>query len=67
VIPAGSVVRRGGLALVFVVAGGTARLRWVALGAADGASVEVRAGLAAGERVARDPEGLSDGMAVREG
>lgn len=66
-IPAGSVVRRGGLAGVFVVADGKARLRWIALGAADGAVVEVRAGLVAGERVARDPQGLSDGMAVREG
>jgi hypothetical protein len=66
-IPAASVVRRGGLAGVFVVAEGKARLRWIALGAADGAAVEVRAGLVAGERVARDPQGLADGMAVREG
>jgi hypothetical protein len=65
-VPAECVVRRGGLNGVFVLEEGKARLRWIALGAADGPAVEVRAGLAAGERVVRRPAALSDGAAVRE-
>jgi RND family efflux transporter MFP subunit len=60
-VPASSIVRRGGLAGVYVVAGGRPRLRWVRLGASEGDRVEVRAGLDAGERVAADPAGLQDG------
>jgi RND family efflux transporter MFP subunit len=60
-VPASAVVQRGGLSGVFVVSEGRARLRWVALGAASGESVEVRAGLAAGELVVLEPSGLADG------
>jgi RND family efflux transporter MFP subunit len=66
VVPAGAVFARGGLSGVFVVAGGEARLRWVAAGATSGRLLEVRAGLDAGERVALDPAGLVDGQAVAE-
>ena len=44
---------------------GKARLRWVATGARDGDTVEVRAGLEAGERVVLEPAGLADGAPVR--
>jgi RND family efflux transporter MFP subunit len=65
-VPAGAVFARGGLNGVFVVAGGEARLRWVAAGATSGGRMEVRAGLDAGERVALEPAGLADGQAVAE-
>ncbi len=65
-VPACAVFERGGLTGVFVVADGRARLRWVAAGATVGEAMEVRAGLAAGERVALDPSGLADGAAVNE-
>lgn len=65
-IPAGAVFDRGGLAGVFVVAEGHARLRWIAVGARSGDQIEVRAGLEAGERVALDPAGLSDGAPATE-
>jgi RND family efflux transporter MFP subunit len=58
--------RRGGLTGVFVIDEGTARLRWVAPGAQAESTTEIRAGLEAGERVALDPTGLSDGAPVRE-
>jgi RND family efflux transporter MFP subunit len=66
-VPATAVFARGGLTGVFVVEGGSARLRFVALGSREGAAVEVRAGLAAGEKVVLDPEGLVDGALVVEG
>jgi RND family efflux transporter MFP subunit len=65
-VPAAAVVRRGGLAGVFVVKGGKAWLRWVALGAPATDRVEVRAGLDEGERVALAPERLEDGVPVVE-
>ncbi len=65
-VPEASVLRRGGLSGLFVVAGGRARLRWVALGDSSAGNVEVRAGVAAGERIALDPAGLVDGAVVRE-
>ena len=56
-VPAGAVVRRGEMTGVYTVDDkGVARLRQVRLGRADGASVEVLAGLSAGERVALDPQ-----------
>jgi hypothetical protein len=58
--------QRGGLHGLFVVADGTARLRWVAVGAADGTSTEARAGVEAGERVVLDPGDLADGAPVVE-
>jgi len=73
-VPASALVRRGGLTGVFVVSEGRARLRWIAggeaggpAGAGGGRPVEVRAGLERGERVVRDPAGLTDGTMVREG
>jgi membrane fusion protein, multidrug efflux system len=66
VVPSTAVFPRGGLYGIFVVSEGRARLRWVAVGATEGTSTEVRAGVEAGERVAVEPTGLSDGQAVRE-
>jgi hypothetical protein len=66
-VPESALVRRGGLAGVFVVSEGRARLRWIAVGEPEGGTVEVRAGLRDGERVVTDPSGLVDGAAVQEG
>jgi len=65
-VPSAAVFQRGGLNGLFVVAGGTARLRWVAIGAKEGSSTEIRAGVDAGERVALEPSGLMDGASVAE-
>jgi RND family efflux transporter MFP subunit len=65
-VPAVAVVRRGALTSVFVVgADGFARMRLVAVGASDGATVEVLAGLEAGERLVTDPARVRDGVVVR--
>jgi membrane fusion protein (multidrug efflux system) len=66
VVPGAALFERGGLTGVFVVSDATARLRWVATGAREGESVEVRAGLEPGERVILEPAGLLDGAPVRE-
>lgn len=65
-VPSGAVVSRGPLRGVFVVDGsGIARLRWVTLGRASGAAVEVLSGLSGGERVVASPPGeLEDGRRV---
>jgi RND family efflux transporter MFP subunit len=56
-VPASAVVRRAELAGVYVIdAGGRPVLRQVRLGPASGDEVEVLAGLAAGDRVATDPQ-----------
>ncbi len=56
-VPAAVVVRRAELTAVYVVApDGKPLLRQVRLGRASGEQVEVLAGLAAGERVALDPQ-----------
>jgi multidrug efflux pump subunit AcrA (membrane-fusion protein) len=60
-VPAAAVFPRGGLTGVFVADGTTARLRWIAVGAPAGDRVEVRSGLAAGERVVISPGSLADG------
>ncbi|MCG6927390.1 MAG: efflux RND transporter periplasmic adaptor subunit [Acidobacteria bacterium] len=65
-VPASAVFARGGLNGLFVAEDGTARLRWVALGARTGDAVEIRAGLEAGERVVLDPTGLVEGAPIRE-
>jgi hypothetical protein len=65
-VPTRALLRRGGLVGAFVVDAGRARLRWVAVGGAAGDATEVRAGLAAGEKVVLDPAGLGDGGAVEE-
>jgi RND family efflux transporter MFP subunit len=65
-VPAAAVFERGGLTGVFVVADGKARLRWVAPGARDSGTVEIRAGVEPGERVALEPKSLADGTPVKE-
>jgi hypothetical protein len=65
-VPSAALFQRGGLHGLFVASGGRARLRWVAVGAAEGTSTEVRAGVEAGERVALDPAALADGASVVE-
>jgi RND family efflux transporter MFP subunit len=65
-VPAAALFERGGLTGLFVVSDGRARLRWVAAGARDGDTVEIRAGVEAGERVVLDPTGLADGIPVKE-
>jgi len=65
-VPATAVFERGGLTGLFVVSDGKARLRWVAAGARDGDTVEVRAGVEPGERVVLEPAGLVDGAPVKE-
>ncbi len=65
-VPAAAVFARGGLTGLFVVEGGQAKLRFVAVGDSAGGEVEVRAGVAAGERVVIDPAGLVDGNPVEE-
>jgi len=65
-VPAVALFERGGLTGLFVVSDGKARLRWVAAGARDGDTVEVRAGVEPGERVILDPAGLADGAPVKE-
>jgi RND family efflux transporter MFP subunit len=56
-VPAAAVVRRAELAGVYVIgADGRPLLRQVRLGRANGELVEVLAGVAAGERVALDPQ-----------
>jgi hypothetical protein len=55
-VPASSLVRRPEFSAVYVIdAGGRAQLRQVRLGRASGDSIEVLAGLQAGDRVAVDP------------
>jgi RND family efflux transporter MFP subunit len=65
-VPAAALFERGGLTGLFVVSDGKARLRWVAAGARDGDTVEIRAGVEPGERVVLDPAGLTDGALVKE-
>ena len=56
-VPASAVVRRAELTGVYVIGqGGRPLLRQVRLGAARGDTVEILAGVAAGERVALDPQ-----------
>lgn len=64
VIPAASVVRRGGLTGVLVARDGRARLRWLRLGRAEGDGIEVIAGLWPNEEIVRDPQGIEDGRAI---
>lgn len=56
-VPAAAVVHRGEMTGVYVVDDkGVASLRQVRLGRAEGANVEILAGVSAGERVAVDPQ-----------
>lgn len=54
-IPASAVLRRGELTAVYAAQGAAWQLKAVRLGARQGDSVEVLAGLKAGERIALDP------------
>jgi hypothetical protein len=66
VVPRDAVTERGGRSVVFVIDGQRAVLRTVALGLGDDDRVEVREGVAAGERVVvRGLETLTDGTRVR--
>ncbi len=65
-VPTAALFDRGGLTGLFVVNEGKARLRWVAAGARDGDTVEIRAGVEPGERVVLDPSGLVDGAPVKD-
>jgi RND family efflux transporter MFP subunit len=65
-VPADALFERGGLTGLFTVSEGKARLRWVAKGARDGDTVEIRAGVEPGERVVLSPAGLVDGSPVNE-
>lgn len=61
-----SLVRRGQLTGVFLLTpDSTARLRWVRVGRADAAGVEVLSGLAEGDIVALRPDSLRDGGRAR--
>ncbi len=64
-VPTRSLVRRGGLTGVYVVEDGIARLRWLRVGRESDGAIEVLAGLAAADSVVADPEGLTDGRAVK--
>lgn len=65
-VPVESLVRRGQLTGVFVLAlDSTARLRWIRIGRAEGGSVEVLAGLADGDLVGLRPAALTDGARAR--
>lgn len=66
VVPQDAVFQRGGLTGLFVLQDGRARLRWVATGASDDGSIEIRAGVAQGERVILEPAELIDGAPVVE-
>ena len=63
-LPDSALVRRGGLAGVFVIEDGHAALRWISLGGEQGGLVEVRAGLKEGEAVVDHPGDLRDGQPV---
>jgi len=66
VVPRDAVTERGGKKVVFVLRGQSVARREVALGLGDDREVEVRDGLAAGERVVvRGLETLADGTRVR--
>jgi RND family efflux transporter MFP subunit len=68
VVPAAALVRRGQLTLVFVDENGTARLRYVHVGAPAGDWVPVLSGMTAGERVVLNPPpSLADGARLRQG
>lgn len=64
-VPTASVLRRGELTAVYVVKDGRVLLRQLRLGASEGGSVEVLAGLRAGEVVARDPEAAVQAVALQ--
>ena len=66
-VPTSALITRGELTGVFVAEGGKAHLRWLSLGERSGSSVEVRAGLSAGEAVIDAPKDLKDGQPITTG
>lgn len=66
-VPSSSVSRRGELTAVYVVKDGRVLLRQLRLGARDGESVEVLAGLRAGDVVVRDPEAAMIAISAQRG
>jgi len=54
-VPVAALVQRGEVSAVYVLQGGQPSLRQVRLGARQAASVDVIAGLAAGDKVVLDP------------
>ena len=64
-LPESAIVRRGGLAGVFVVEEGKSRMRWLRVGREGAGRVEVLAGLEETDLVIANPAGLVDGRAVR--
>jgi hypothetical protein len=65
-VPRDAVVSRGGRDVVFELRDGRAHLEEVVLGAQRSDQVVVESGLSGGERlVAKPPEALNDGDAVR--
>jgi len=67
VIPKTAVLKQEGRDVVYIVREGRAERRAITVGSISGAEVLVAAGIAAGERVvAKGPDGLRDGLAVRE-
>ncbi len=63
-VPTSALITRGELTGVFVAEGGKAHLRWLSLGERGGSTVEVRAGLNAGEAVIDAPKDLKDGQPI---
>lgn len=63
-IPARALIRDGRKARVYVIVDGRARLREVEVATETGDHVFVQSGVAPGDRVVLDPQGLRDGEAV---
>ncbi|MEO2090425.1 MAG: efflux RND transporter periplasmic adaptor subunit, partial [Gemmataceae bacterium] len=63
-IPSQAVVRDGPKTTVLVLAQGRVRVREVEVSGEAGGRVTLRSGVAAGDQVVLNPEGLSDGQAV---
>jgi len=64
-VPAGSVLQRGQMEMVFVVQDGAARLRLVKTGKRFGDEIEILSGLAPGDRIiTTGPASLIDGQSV---
>ncbi len=65
IVPAAALIRRGSLTGVYVLRDDHAWLRWLRVGREADGRAEVLAGLAPGERIATDPDGLADGRPVK--
>lgn len=65
VVPVGALVREKGRQGVLVLRGGRAAFQAVETGAGDGERIVVRKGIAAGERVLVQPQGVAPGARVK--